>query len=119
AEQAHAYRAPRNEADAEVTQRRDDFQLDRTLREIVKALFGGEPQKIARSSRQLRGGDVPAGEIAGADIGDLAFTDQLLHRLPDFLPGRCPVDVMHLVEVDVVGVQPLQTGLAGTPDMVG
>src|SRR5262249_28827004 len=40
-----------------------------------------------------------------------------LERLPDLLPGRVPVDVMHLVEVDVVGLQPSQAALAGAPDV--
>ena len=48
---------------------------------------------------------MPAGEIAAADIENLPFTNQLLHRLPDFFPGRVPIDMMHLVEIDVLGAQ--------------
>ena len=43
-----------------------------------------------------------------ADVEHLALRDQRLHRLPDLVPRRRPVDVVHLVEVDVVGLQPAQ-----------
>jgi hypothetical protein len=35
---------------------------------------------------------------------------QLFHRLPDLVPRRRPVDVVHLVEVDVVGLESTETG---------
>src|SRR3954463_8118930 len=54
----------------------------------------------------------PAGKIAASDIGDFALADELLHRLPDLLPRRPPVDVVHLVEINVVGLQSAQAGLA-------
>ena len=64
-------------------------------------------------------GYVPGGEVAAADVADLALADQLLHRLPDLLPRRGPVDVVHLVQVDVVGPQPSQARLARPPQVVG
>lgn len=51
-----------------------------------------------------------------AHLGDLALANQLLHRLPDFLPGYGPVDVVHLVKIDVVGLQALEAGFAGSAD---
>ena len=44
--------------------------------------------------------------------------DELLHRLPDLLPRRASVDVVHLVQVDVVGPQSTKTVLAGLADVV-
>jgi hypothetical protein len=52
-------------------------------------------------------------KLLPADVEHLAFADELFHRLPDLLPRRRPVDVVHLVEVDVVGLQPAQAVLAG------
>src|SRR5438067_4515817 len=63
--------------------------------------------------------DVPTREVAAAHVDDLAFAHQLLHRLPDLFPRRGTVDVVHLVEVDVVGVEAAQAGFAGVPDVAG
>ncbi len=65
------------------------------------------------------GRDLPAREVARSDIHNFAFADQLLHRLPDFFPGRVAIDMVHLVEVDMVGLKPSQAILAGFADMVG
>ncbi|KAG0922913.1 hypothetical protein G6F32_014469 [Rhizopus arrhizus] len=42
----------------------------------------------------------------------------MFHGLPDLFPGRGPVHVVHLVQVDMVGLQPAQAGLAGAADVV-
>ena len=39
------------------------------------------------------------------------------HRLPDLFPRRFAIDVVHLVQIDMVGLQPPQAVLAGLPDM--
>ena len=43
--------------------------------------------------------------------------DQSLERLPDLVPARVAVDVMHLVQVDAVGLQPAQRRLAVADDV--
>src|SRR2546421_3204810 len=63
--------------------------------------------------------DVPPREVAAAHVDDLALTHQLLHRLPDLFPRRCTVDVVHLVQIDVVGVEAAQAGLTRVPDVAG
>ncbi|KAG1432787.1 hypothetical protein G6F57_022699 [Rhizopus arrhizus] len=73
---------------------------------------------MPRLSRRLGRGNVPASEVAAADVQHLALLDQQFHRLPDLVPGRVPVDVMHLVQVDVVGLQAAQAILARFPDVV-
>src|SRR5213079_1576314 len=50
---------------------------------------------------------------------DLALRDQHLHGLPDLVPGGVPIHVVHLVEVEVIGAQPLQALLAGAADVQG
>jgi hypothetical protein len=63
--------------------------------------------------------NVPAGDIAAADVRHFALANQLLHRLPDLVPRRAPIDVVHLVEIDVVGLQPPKAGLARSADVIG
>ncbi len=58
-------------------------------------------------------------KLDAPDVDDLALGDEQLHRLPDLVPGRVPVDVVHLVQVDVVGLQAAQAGLAGVADVPG
>ena len=51
------------------------------------------------------------------DVEDLALLDGDLDGLPDLVPRRVPVDVVELVEVDVVGLQALEAGVQGAPDV--
>src|SRR5206468_9133975 len=78
-----------------------------------------EADKVATSCQLLRLGQVPAGEIAAARIQYLAFLDQLLHCLPDFLPRGLPIDVMHLIQVDAISLKPPQARLACPFDVQG
>jgi hypothetical protein len=43
--------------------------------------------------------------------------DERLHRLPDLVPRRVAIDVVHLVEVDVIGLHPDERLLTRTPDV--
>ncbi len=67
--------------------------------------------------RLLRLRDMPAREVRGSDVEDLALRTQDLHRLPDLVERRVPVDVVHLIQVDVVGLQPLKRRIARPPDV--
>ena len=68
-------------------------------------------------ARLVRLRDVPAREVAAADVDHLARVDEVLHRLPDLVPRRGAVDVVHLVEVDVIGLQAAQAGVARVADV--
>ena len=41
------------------------------------------------------------------------------HGLPDLFPRSQPVDMVHLVQVDVIGLQSTQAVFAGLSDVVG
>jgi hypothetical protein len=97
----------------------DDFELDGAGGEVVEALLADRAEEVPLAGELLGGRDVPGGEVAAADVEHFAFADELFHGLPDLLPRRRPVDVVHLVEVDVVGLQPAQAVLAGLVDVVG
>src|SRR5215217_4038345 len=118
-EQTEVQRAVRDKADSEGAQRGNELQLHRSYAEVVKALLGGQAQEVPCRRCGLSEGRVPRSEVAAADVCDLALAHQLLHRLPYLLPRRLPVDVVHLVEVDVVGLQSAQARLARAPDVVG
>src|SRR5262249_13201571 len=104
--------APRDEAHAVSLARGQDLELDRALEKVVEALFGDEPEEPARPRGLVPLHDVPRGEVAAPDIEDLPLLDQYLHRLPDLVPGDLAVDVVHLVEVDVVGLHAAQALIA-------
>src|SRR5262249_30272402 len=110
-------RAPRDETEAVLLAGRDHLELDRAVDQVVEALLRDEAEEVPLASELAGAGDVPAGEIRGADVDDLALADQDLHRLPDLVPGRPAIDVMHLVEVDRVGLEPLERALARADDV--
>src|SRR5208282_5572102 len=87
--------------------------------ETVDALFADEAEEVPMRGDLVGGGDVPGGEIAAADVENLAFADELFHGLPDFVPWRRAFDVMHLVKVDAVGLQSAQAAFTGLLDMTG
>jgi hypothetical protein len=90
----------------------DHFQLDRARIEVVKALLGYQPHEVARCSDGLGSGDIPSSEIAATDVNHLALLHQEFHRLPDLLPRSVPIDVVHLVQVDVIGLKAAQAVVA-------
>src|SRR6185295_9736973 len=52
-----------------------------------------------------------------ADVDDLALAHERLHRLPDFVPWSRAIDVVHLIEVDHLGLHALQRCFARTHDV--
>lgn len=96
---------------------RYDFQLNHACVEVVKALFGDQPHKVALLCQFLRLRDMPPCEVAAAHIQNLALAIELLHRLPDFFPRAFAVNVVHLIEVNVIGFEAAQAGFAGTLDV--
>src|SRR5205814_50190 len=118
AEQAARERAPRDHPDAVRAARGQHLQLDRARAQVVEALLGDEPEEVARRRPGVRLRDLPAGEVAAPHVHDLAGGDELLHRLPDLVPGCLPVDAVHLVEVDAVGLQAAEALVARAPDVI-
>src|SRR3954449_2911324 len=116
-EQAAVQRAPRDDPDAVVPGGGDHLELDVAGEQVVDRLLADQALEMAPGGRLVGRGDLPARVVGGADVEHLALGDQRLARLPDLLPRRLQVDVMELVEVDPVGLQPAQRGLAGADDV--
>ena len=117
AEQPAAERGPGDQADAVGLRGGQHLELDRPADQVVERLLADRAAEAAGPRGLIGPGDVPAREVGRADVDDLALRDQHLHRLPDLVPRGVPVDVVHLVQVDVVGPQPLQRGVAGAADV--
>src|SRR3954447_7375773 len=116
-EQAAVQRAPGDDADPVLLRGRDHLELDLPGEQVVDRLLADQALEVAPGGRLVGRGDLPAGVVGGADVEHLALRDQRLARLPDLLPRRLQVDVVELVEVDPVGLQPAQRGLAGADDV--
>src|SRR4051794_18703617 len=68
-------------------------------------------------SRFLRLSNMPAGEVATTDVEDLSLGYRDIDGLPDLFPGTVSVYVMELIEIDVVGLQPLQAAVQRSADI--
>ena len=117
AEQSSMQGRPRDHADAVCLGGRKHLELDGALDEVVDRLLAHQPQLPSPRRGLLRLCEMPACEVGGADIDDLALIAEDLHRLPDLIPWSRAVDVVHLVKVDVVGLHALERRIAGPADV--
>ena len=102
-----AERAPRDAADALVECQRHELPLIVAADERIVRLVGDIPRQPVFLRYGQRFHQVPAGEVRAADVADLAGPDQVVKRAKRLLDRRRPVEGVELVEVDVVGAQPL------------
>src|SRR5262249_39498656 len=93
-------------------------QLDGPAVQVVEALLADEAEEPASGRGAVRLRDLPAREVAAADVDHLPLRHQLLHRLPHLVPGRVTIDVVHLVQVDAIRAEPAQAVVAGAADVV-
>ena len=101
----------RHEADAEFAQRRQDPLLRAPGPQRVLRLHRGDRVNGVRAADGVRAG---LGEAEGAD---LALGDQLADRADGLLDRGVRVDPVLVVQVDVVGAEPLQRALDGRADV--
>ena len=119
AQQAARQRAPGDHAQAVGLAGRDDFQFDHAVIQVVQALFADQTHEMAGFCSFTGPDDVPAGKVGRANIDHLALLDEHFHRLPDLFPGGETVDVVHLVQVNVVGLQALERTFHSLADVQG
>ena len=98
---------------------RNDFKLDHAVVEMVDALLTRQPVETPSPGFLAGGGDVPAGKIAGPGIHDFALLGQDVVALPDLGPRTGTVYVMHLIEIDMIRLQPFEAALAVFANLVG
>src|SRR5262249_25017984 len=104
-EQAALQRTPGDHADTVVSTRRQHFQLDIPAGQRVLALLADDAERAQAFRRFARFGDLPAGMVAHAGIDDLALLPQHVEGAVDFFPRGIAIHVMHLIEVDAIGLQ--------------
>src|SRR5205823_2004902 len=73
---ASGKRAPRDHAEPVHAARGMHFELDGARGEVVEALLTDESEEMASLRRFVRLGDVPAGEVAAADVHHLALVQE-------------------------------------------
>src|SRR5439155_22449786 len=108
-----------DEPDPERAAGGDDLELDGPRAQVVEALLRDDAEQMPDRGAGVRLRELPGREVAAADVEHLAGPDELVHRLPELVEGRGAVDVVHLVEVDVVGAEAPEALVARAPDVVG
>ena len=78
------------------------------LSQRVLVLGADERAEVRGTGDPGRVGDLPPGEVGGAQVADLAGPDQVVQHGQGLLDRGQRVRLVHLVEVDVVGAQPAQ-----------
>ncbi len=117
AEQTSVHRRPRQDADAVVDRGGKYLELDRALHQVVERLLTREAGEVTAVGSFLGLHEMPAREVRRPDVEDLPLLDERLHRLPDLVPRRLSVDVVHLVQVDVIRLEATQRCFAREADV--
>jgi hypothetical protein len=110
--EALAERAEGDEADAELLERRQDLLLGLSPPQRIFALEGSD---------RLNGMGAPDRLHAcfgKAEVLDLAFLDQLLHRGGNVFDRHVRINAVLIEEIDAVGLQALERGLGDLPDVL-
>ena len=104
-EEAVAERGVGDESDAQLAQQRQQLGLGVAGPQRVLGLQRGDPVDRVGAADRVRAG------LGQADVQDLALGDQLGQRADGLLDGRVRVDPVLVVEIDVIGAEPLQGAL--------
>ena len=112
AQPAARERAPRDDAHAEAPAERQHLGLDAAHEHRVRRLLADEPRVAARLGDPLRGHDLARRIRRRADVADLARTHEIGERAERLVVIGVVVEAVDLVEVDPVGAEPAQAGLA-------
>ena len=116
-EHAAAERAPRNDAEAELLARRQNLHLDVARQNAVLRLQADQRLPTFCGDDQTRLDDLRGGPVRHADVAHLALPDEVVQRAQRFFERRRVVVAMHLIQVDVVGIEPPQAVFARFHDV--
>ena len=61
---------------------------------------------------------MPPGEVRARDVTDLAARDQRVESFENFLDGSKRVESVHVIDVEVVGIESFETRFAGLDQMM-
>src|ERR1700739_5022946 len=61
---------------------------------------------------------MPAGKIGAGDVADFAAANEGVERFESFFDGSELVEAVHVVDVDVIGVEAAEAGFGGADDVI-
>src|SRR6266851_4103181 len=103
-------RRPSQNPQVQSFRHRNQFALDRPLNEAVLDLQPNELCPAAKLRKDICLGDPPGGSVGDAYVENLSRASEIVQSAHDFFHGGDPVPDVHPVQVDIVGLQSLQTG---------
>src|SRR6185369_669718 len=103
-------------ADAVLDAERLETLFDVAVQQVVVVLRRDELREAVLLRREMRLAQLPREQVGRADVAHLAGAHQVVQRPQRLLDRRAAVGPVQLVQVDVVGFQALQAGLAGADD---
>jgi len=118
-EQSTGERTPGNNAKAISLAGGEHLEFNCTRVEVVETLFRDKPEEMTIACALVRTRDMPASKVTAANINDFALANELFHSLPDLFPGSLTVDMVHLVEIDTIRLEPTKTIFASVTDVQG
>lgn len=92
--------------------------LQFTRGDIVIALIDAEflQPKALRDPQRLR--QLPGRVVGDPDIANFPGADQRIQRAQGILQRGARIEPVKVIDIDIIGLQPLQAGLDGIDDMV-
>ncbi|EJY54942.1 aminotransferase class I and II [Alicyclobacillus hesperidum URH17-3-68] len=110
--------APRNDADAVCLCTRQHFQFWLTTQQVVFMLFRDESEEVALFCGSLRDSQMPSGKVTRTYITNFALVNGNFEGTPEFVPGDTQIDVVHLIQLDMIGLQAPQGALEVSTNFV-
>ena len=108
-QEATGQRAPDQDADVVVLGERLELVLEASAHEAVVHLRGHVSLESQALLHHERGGRLPGHEVGQPDVADLSLTHEVVQRPQGLLERGVAVPSVHLVQVDVVGLEATQT----------
>ena len=110
---AAGQRAVGHNADAMVAAGFQHFHLGLPVEQVVIGLADHRPGHIHLPRQMHQLGDAPTPEIRNTPVADLAVAQQRLNGPQRLLEVHAIEVAVQVVDVDMVGIEPLQAGLTG------
>ena len=115
-EHAARQRAVGHDADAVVIAGRQDLDLGHAVHRVVVGLADDRLRHAEVGAQGDDLGDAPAAIVGHAEVSDLPGSDQIADRFDRLDQRRVGIVLVQVVDVDVVGGEPLQAVVAGADD---
>src|ERR1700737_4186286 len=104
-------RAPDQNADVVVLGERLELEFEASADKAVVHLRGHESLQPQAALQPERGGRLPRHKIGETDVADLSLAHEIIERAESLLQRSIAVPSVHLVYIDIVGLQPREAAL--------